>query len=277
MNHAISTHVLVNHRLTTVWLERIYNAGIPAVEIFCAKQHLDWHNRAQVMELGHWFKDAPLKLHSLHSPMFTDDVWGKSGPDAVVNVADLNKPKRLKHIEQIKRALEIAEYVPCRYLVQHLGAPVEEFDERKLDVAFSSLEEIVLFAKNRGVEVLLENIPNELSSAERLLYFLGITHLDIGFCFDVGHANLRVGGVEKEFELMRDRIKSTHVHDNNGREDKHLFPTLASGGAVPWDRVMPLLRSREHQYPLLLELKESPDFPQPFESILRIFENLEKV
>ena len=36
-----------------------------------------------------------------------------------------------------------------------------------------------------------------------------------------------------------------------------------------------LLRERQHQYPLLLEIKESPDFPQPLESIPQIFKNLE--
>ena len=41
MNHAVSTHFLVNHRLNNVWLDKIYEAGIPAVEIFCAKQHID--------------------------------------------------------------------------------------------------------------------------------------------------------------------------------------------------------------------------------------------
>ncbi len=64
MYHALSTHLIANHRLTTVWLERIWEAGIPAVEIFCARQHLDYHNRAQISELGHFFRDSELKLHS---------------------------------------------------------------------------------------------------------------------------------------------------------------------------------------------------------------------
>ncbi len=41
MNHALSTHLFVNHRLTTALLNRIEQAGIPAVEIFCGRQHLD--------------------------------------------------------------------------------------------------------------------------------------------------------------------------------------------------------------------------------------------
>ena len=71
MKRALSTHLFVNHRLTTVWLDRIWNAGIPLVEIFCARQHLDYRDRAQIAELGHWFHDSELKLHSLHSPMYS--------------------------------------------------------------------------------------------------------------------------------------------------------------------------------------------------------------
>ena len=83
-----------------------------------------------------------LKLHSLHSPMYTDDIWGRSGPQAVITITEPVKSKRLPMVDEIKRALEVAEDVPFRYLIQHLGVSGEEFDERKLDAAFSSLEEI---------------------------------------------------------------------------------------------------------------------------------------
>ena len=93
-------------------------------------------------------------------------------------------------VDEIKRALEIAETIPFRYMVQHLGVRGEEFDERKVEAAFTSLEELSVFARQRGVEILLENIPNGLSSAERLRIFLEMTHLDLNYCFDVGHANM---------------------------------------------------------------------------------------
>src|SRR5437868_15464150 len=75
MNQALSTHLFVSHRLTVALLSRIQQAGIPAVEIFCARQHLDYHNKEQIAELGHWFRDSELKLHSLHSPMYNDEIW----------------------------------------------------------------------------------------------------------------------------------------------------------------------------------------------------------
>lgn len=259
MQHVLSTHLFIGHRLTVAQLDKIQHAGVPAVEIFCARQHLDYRDRAQIAELGHWFRDSGLKLHSIHGPMYNDEFWGRSGPQSVITITEPVKGKRLEMVDEIKRALEIAETIPFKYMVQHIGVSGEEYSDRAVDSAFSALEQISLFARQRGVEVLLENIPNALSTGERLMLFLEQTHLDLNFVFDVGHANLGAG-VEEEFNVMRDRIRSTHVHDNDGKADKHLFPLLAEGGTVDWKKTMDLLRTRADQYPLLLELKEAPEF-----------------
>jgi sugar phosphate isomerase/epimerase len=179
-------------------------------------------------------------------------------------------------LDEIKRALEIAEKAPFRYLIQHVGLAEEEYDERKLDAAFTALEELNLFARQRGVEILLENTPNGFSSAERLDCFLKETHLDLGYCLDVGHAHMNEG-IRAAFEIMKDRIRSTHIHDNDGANDDHLFPFLAEGGSIDWKETMELLRTRSNQYPLLLELREKEDTPQPLEGISAIFEKLESL
>ncbi len=272
MQRALSTHLFVNHRLTTVWLDRIWDAGIPLVEIFCARQHLDYRDKAQITELGHWFRDAELKVHSLHSPMYSDDVWGRTGPQSVITITETVKSKRIQSVDEIKRALEIAEVVPFRYLVQHLGVTGEEYDERKLDAAFSALEEIRLFANQRGVEVLIENTPNALATPEKLLMFFEMTHMDLRVCFDVGHAHMN-GGVETAYRLLKPRIRSTHIHDNDGKEDLHLFPF--AGGTIDWRRTMEALRTAPHQYPLLLELREALDLGQPLEVVKSVFDQLE--
>jgi sugar phosphate isomerase/epimerase len=276
MQRAISTHLIADHRLTTVWLERIWEAGIPAVEIFCARQHLDYQNRAQVSELEHFFRDSELELFSLHSPLFTDDVWGRSGPHAVITITEPVKAKRTAMVDEIKRVLEIAESIPFRYLIQHIGTDGEEYGERQFDAAFTALEELSVFARQRGVAILLENIANGFSSAEQLAGFLIETHLDLNLCFDVGHAHMNEG-VGAAFEIMKDRIRSTHVHDNNGIEDLHLPPLLSEAGSIDWQQTMKLLRSRADQYPLLLELRETPGMPQPLEDVGRIFEKLESL
>src|ERR1022692_2630556 len=187
MDRVLSTHVIVNHRLTSAWLNRVAGAGIPAVEIFCAPQHLDYRDKSQINELGHWFRDSELKLHSLHSPMYTDEIWGRSGPHTHINITEPVKGTRLTMVDEIKRALEIAETIPFKYLIQHIGVGGEEFDMRKFDAAWSALEELNLFARGRGVEILLENIPNELSSAEKLITFEELTHVGLNYVFDTGH------------------------------------------------------------------------------------------
>jgi sugar phosphate isomerase/epimerase len=274
MNHALSTHVIVKHRLTTVWLDRIWDAGIPSVEIFCALQHLDWRDTAQIRELGHWFRDAELKVQSLHAPLYLDEVWGRSGPQSVINITEPEKRKRIGMVDEIKRAIEIAEYVPFRYLIQHLGVSGDEYSDRKVEAAFTALEELTVFARQRGVEVLLENTPNGLSSAERLVLFNELTHLNLNFCFDTGHAHINEG-VEEAFGIMKRRIRSTHVHDNNGIDDQHLFPLASENGTIDWRKTMDLFRSEGQQFPLLLELREIPELANPIKSIRGVFEQLE--
>lgn len=274
MKHALSTHLFVNHRLTTVRLDRVREAGIPAVEIFCARQSLDYRDRAQINELSHWFRDSELELFSLHSPTYSDDIWGRTGPNAVITLTETSKPRRIAMLDEIKRALEIAEKIPIRYLIQHIGVVDEEWDEHKVEAAFTALEDLKVFAVQREVEVLLENMPNGFSSSERLMTFLELTHLALNFCFDVGHAHM-MEGVEPAFNRMKDRIRATHVHGNDGDTDTHLFPYIAEQDTVDWAKTMQLLRSRENQYPLTLELREVEGMENPFARVREVFERLE--
>ena len=258
MDHVLSTHLFVNHRLNTVWLDKIRLAGVPAVEIFCARQHLDYRDRAQINELGHWFRASEMKLHSLHSPLYSDDVWGRSGPNAVINITEPVKSKRLQMIDEIKRALDIADVIPFRYLIQHLGVAEEEYDEFKVDAAFTALEEINLFARERGVEVLLENIPNQLSSAERLLTFLELDALE----------NELLPGCRPRQPQRRcvhrlrdfERTHPIHAFARQQRQgDSHLFPFFSEGGTIDWKATMECC-ARAAANPLLLELRELPEF-----------------
>ena len=85
-------------------------------------------------------------------------------------------------MDEIKRALEVAEQAPFQFLVQHVGVANEEFDEQKLESAMTSLEHLRAFAKPLGVHVLVENIPNELSTPERLVELLHTRALTTSEC-----------------------------------------------------------------------------------------------
>lgn len=272
MERVLSTHVICNHRLTTSWLGRVQAAGIPAVEIFCAPQHVDYRDKSQIEDLGHWFLDSPLKLHSVHAPMYTDKVWGRSGPDTHINITHHVKANRMRWVGEIKRTLEIAETIPFRYLIQHLGTGGQEYTDHAVDAAFTSLEELSIFARQRGVEILLENIPNELSSAERLELFNRTTHLNLNYVFDTGHAHMGAG-IEHEFGLMKPRIRSTHVHDNDSKEDQHLLPLTS--GTIDWAHTMDLFGGSPGQFPLVLELHDDPAMQNNLALAVGAFEHLE--
>jgi sugar phosphate isomerase/epimerase len=138
------------------------------------------------------------------------------------------------------------------------------------------LEDLAIFAKQRGVELLLENTPNELSSAERLLTFFDLTHMKLNVCFDVGHANMNEG-VETAYRMLKPRIRSTHIHDNDGKADSHLFPLMAEAGTVDWRKTMDLLRSAPEQYPLILELREVEGMQFPIKVAASLLDRLEEL
>jgi sugar phosphate isomerase/epimerase len=58
--------------------------------------------------------------------------------------------------------------------------------------------------------------------------------------------------VAQAFDVLKSLIRSTHVHDNGGTSDDHLWP---GDGTVNWEETMSLLRAAPQVPPLLLEIK----------------------
>ena len=252
MQKAISTHLFRDTVLGVPQLDQIARAGFSLVEIFCARQHFDYTNPNHVREIAGWFSDSPVKLHSLHAPLSRDPQ--SSSHHAVVSIAFLERQQRQDSIDEIKRVLEVAERAPFRYLITHIGVPGEEFDLRKFDAALTSLEHLRLFAGQRGVEVLVENIPNDLSTPRRLLEFIRHTHMkDLKLCFDSGHALLD-GSVADAFGLLKHSIASTHLHDNGGVNDDHRFPYE---GKIAWEKTIHDFHASAPLVPLLLEARRN--------------------
>ena len=251
MLKAVSTYVYVRERLHPGLLDGLVRTGAEAIEIFAARGHFDYANRKQhVLEIASWFKSTGIALNSVHAPMFSDYEWGKGG-DPPLNIASPDRAARVEAMDEIKRAIEIAEHIPFRFLVQHIGVGGEYFDDKRFDAAMTSVEHLKAFAKPLGVTVVLENIPNELSTPERLVEFINITHFeDVGFCFDIGHAHM-MDGVRQAFDLMQKNIRSTHLHDNKKDRDAHLWP---GEGSIDWTEAMQLLRTAPHVPPLLMEI-----------------------
>ena len=104
----------------------------------------------------------------------------------------------------------------------------------------TSVEHLRAFAKPLGVRILLENIPNELSTPDKLVEFIQTAHFDdVGVCFDFGHAHM-MSGVAEAFEIVKPHIRSTHVHDNAKDAIRTCGPArLASTGRRRWSCCAP--------------------------------------
>ena len=272
MLRAMSSYVFIKQRLHPGLLDKMAGGGAQAIEVFAARGHFDYTDRSHVRELANWFKSGQVEFHSMHSPIFNINDFARA-VDPPLNIVDLEKRRRIEAMDEIKRAIEVAEQVPFRFLVQHIGNSNESDDDRKFEAALGSIEHLRAFAKPLGVTLLLENIPNDISTPERLMEMLRLLRYDdLGICFDTGHAHI-MSTVHQAFGVLEDRIRSTHIHDNQGIRDSHLWP---GEGTIDWEQTMQLLRSAPHAPALLMEI-EGQEGVDSNSKMVEAFKKLESI
>src|ERR1700731_1969776 len=278
MQRILSTYLFVNHKLTAALVGEMARAEVSAIELFCSRGHFDYRSADDTRELASWLAGNNLTLHSIHSPTTRDfNVKRESGTP--LSISDPERLRRQEAVDEIKRVLDLVEHVPFRYCVQHVARPRDIPDQRRWDAAFSSLELLSLFAKQRGVIIALENTPGEMASPANLKNFLEQTRLmNVKLCFDTGHAHLE-GGVVAGLEPVRDLVFTTHVHDTRGERDDPLLPYE---GTIDWNAALPALPS---DVPFVFELKEpaaaagSTDlqaFAGTLQGLRRVFDKFEQ-
>ena len=249
MQRVLSTYLFVNRKLTAALVGEAARAQVSAIELFCSRGHFDYRSADEARELASWLAGNNLTLHSIHSPT-TRDFHPTRESGAPLSISDPERLRRQDAVDEIKRALDMVEQVPFRYCVQHVARSRDLPDERRWDAAFSSLEHLSLFARQRGVTMALENTPGEMATPANLKNFLERTRLtSVKLCIDTGHAHIE-GGVAASLETIRDLVVTTHVHDNHGERDEHLLPYE---GTIDWTAALPALPP---DAPIVLELKE---------------------
>ncbi|MGI8772015.1 MAG: sugar phosphate isomerase/epimerase family protein [Acidobacteriaceae bacterium] len=250
MLRGLSTHVFLNQRLHPGLLDLLERGGAQAIELFGARQHFDYTSRQHIKEMAGWFGSKEIEAHSLHAPMYPDTEMGRGGAPAV-NVVHSEKSRRIEAMDEVKRALEVAEVLPFRFLVLHLGDRDGSWNERTLEDALTAVEHLQAFARPLGVRLLLENIQNEITQPKNLREIIRVGHFtDVGVCFDSGHAHLGEG-VAATLAELKPLIGSTHLHDNGGDKDTHLWP---GDGTIGWPPLMDELRSAPRTPAALLEI-----------------------
>ena len=253
MQTGLSTHVFLQQRLHPGLLDALRNSGARTIELFAARHHFDYTDRAQLREIASWFRDTGT-VATLHQPIFTreqSENWSRH-VSATLSLIAPEKTHRIDAMDEVKRALESAEQIPISAITLHLGLKDDPWNTRALENSLTAIEHIKAFAHPLGVKVLLENLQNEVTTPEHLLEILHIGHFNnVGITLDVGHAHLSDTGLDHAFELLRPRIAELHLHDNHGLKDEHLWPGT---GSIDWTNLAKLTASLPAQVPGILEI-----------------------
>ena len=241
-SYGISTFAFENRELDIHLLRKIFAAGYRHIELVANRPHLDYHNRSLQKEVANWFLSNELPPPSLHLP-FEERL----GPKRVLPISALAPEERRRNaaIDEIKRALEISDRMSLAGVVLHLGVPGQGFGPVDFDHAYTVVEAIRAFA---GVDVLIENIPNDISTLERIREFIDVARLrDVHICYDSGHGHL-------EGPLGQlDRVAAIHIHDNHGELDDHLWPF---DGTLNWARFVEELVMSDYHGPMIFEVSD---------------------
>src|SRR6202022_4780236 len=244
MRRLLSSYPFISRKVTPELLGQIANAGFEGVELFCSRSHFDYTSRAQIQAMAEALNTHKLDLETLHAP-------NSRGPSATreggtpPSICEVERVRRIEAMDELKRAIDVADDLPYARLVLHMGGSREMADPRKRDAAFSTLEHLILHAHHAGVTICVETTTTEMGDPAYLRAFVDETRLTgLRFNFDIGHAHLCDGPagerIEKCFEPMRDRLASVHLHDNHGEKDEHLPPYA---GTIDWPATVKLLKT----------------------------------
>jgi len=253
MQPGISTHVFLSQRLHPGLLDALKNSGASTIELYAARHHFDYTDRAQLREIANWFRDNGVNA-TLHQPIHTREQaenWSRH-VSATLSLIAPEKTRRIDAMDEVKRALETAEMIPVSTITLHLGQKDDAWDTRAIENSLTAIEHLKAFAHPLGVKVLLENLQNDVTTPEHLLEILRIGHFDnVGIALDIGHAYLSDTGIDHAFELLRPRIKQLNLHDNKGMRDEHLWP---GSGEIDFANVHKLAATLPADVPGILEI-----------------------
>jgi sugar phosphate isomerase/epimerase len=249
MRPGIATHVFLQQRLTPALLDTLVRGGASAIEVFAARHHFDYTDRASIQELANWFRSNNVAA-ALHMPLFADERHWTRHTAPTLNLISTNKSTRIQTMDEVKRSLESAEQVPFATCTLHLGLKDDQWDTRALDDSFTAIEHLKAFAGPLGVKLLLENLTNDVATPQHLIEIVNTGHFStVGFAFDLGHAHLGQSipetrdkparsALELAFEAFAPviaKIATVDIHDNGGVRDEHFWPHLqAVSGSIDW-------------------------------------------
>lgn len=184
-----------------------------------------------------------LRIHSIHAPF---------GPSY-----DISSPEDSIHergVEAIIDSIELASLLDTQYVIVHASDKITNGNGRRMERARGVLREMSAVARESGLILTLENLPPGYlgHTPEEIVELLDGTDREaIAVCFDSGHANLSGHFIEFAKALLPYAV-TTHLHDNDGVTDQHLFPGT---GSIDWTAFGSIYKRVGNGASIMLECK----------------------
>lgn len=218
--------------------------GATVLEIFP-----EWKSEPDPRWLHSRIADSGFSIHSAHG------CWG--GQTIRANRVDLGRPDsriRQESLDDLRRCIDWLSEAGGTCLVVHPGGlSAPEDAEVRRGVLASGLAVLGDHARGSGVVVCVENMPPGVYPGSRMADLAGLVaelgHDRIALALDTGHAHISLDPATETRAAGR-WLRTTHVHDNDGRQDTHHPPGL---GTIDWDAWATSLDEVGYEGPIMLE------------------------
>lgn len=169
-----------------------------------------------------------------------------------------NGTKNEEQFCKMVASIYASEALDCPYCVIH--PPIlphrrydENYDENR-ELCLDLYSRLIPHLEKTGVKLAVENMfnwdpekgricPTICSSAKEMAYYVDTLGSCFVNCLDIGHTNLTPSTGESTADMIRilgkDRLKTLHVHDNDGVRDQHTVPYK---GNMNWDEICKALK-----------------------------------
>lgn len=203
----------------------------------------------QVATLRQLLRTNSFIPHSCHAPF--------------VNL-DLSDPTRNKQaIQAVIKTMLFCREIECPMVIVHISATPGVKTQKELlrakECTIEALKTIIDDTDTHHVEMLLENLvphPTYIRLGAEIEDLIDIANaLDtkrMGICIDTGHSLLNKHDPCSDIQKAGSLLKSLHINDNDGLEDRHMVP---GNGIIKWHQICQILQNIHYQGPFLLEVE----------------------
>lgn len=219
-----------------------------SIEAVCVEVLPNWRDCPDPGPVGREICDAGQLVHSVHGG------WGSNS--IVCERIDLgsgDERVRGESVDDVRRCIDWAVGVGARHLIVHPGGlSASEEMEIRAESLVRSLRALAEAAPGESF-VCVENMPrgvwpgSEMGDLARIVERVGRS--EVALVVDTGHAAI-VEDAASQTKKAGARLASTHVHDNDGKQDSHKIP---GSGIVDWSSWITALDEIGYGGPVMLE------------------------